>query len=327
MNVPRHANQYPGHGGHYESWFVRANHPERPLAFWIRYTQFIAADERPALGEIWAIWFDGEKAQVIAVKQEFPLDQCHFASDRLGVELPVATLHSGHLEGQAEHGGHTLGWALDYDPESTAPLLLLPEAAYDKRLPRAKSITSRPQLRLNGDFTVDGEHFPIRQWRGSENHNWGSRHTDQYAWGQVVGFDRAPGVFFECATARVKLGPVYTPWMSLATLRLEGRDYLFNRPLTALRARGHYRFFDWQLASQCGEASIEARIEAPREHFAGLTYYNPPAGSKTCLNSKIARCVLRVNRHDRPPLELLSEHGAAFEIFTDNVGHGVPIRV
>jgi hypothetical protein len=26
--------------GHYESCFQRANHPERPLAFWIRYTVF-----------------------------------------------------------------------------------------------------------------------------------------------------------------------------------------------------------------------------------------------------------------------------------------------
>ena len=27
--------------GHYESFFQRANHDERPLAFWIRYTIFV----------------------------------------------------------------------------------------------------------------------------------------------------------------------------------------------------------------------------------------------------------------------------------------------
>jgi len=327
MNVPRHASQYPGQGGHYESWFVRANHPERPLALWIRYTQFIADDERPSLGEVWAIWFDGEQDQVIAVKQEFPLDQCHFGSDAMGVELPVASLVSGRLQGEVQHAGHTLAWTLEYNPDSTTPMLLLPESIYDKRLPRAKSITSRPQLRLNGEFAVDGETWPIRQWRGSENHNWGSRHTDQYAWGQVVGFDGEPGVFFECATARVRLGPVYTPWMSLAMLRLAGQAYYFNRPLDALRAKGRYDFFEWDLRSRCGEVSIEARIEAPRRHFAGLTYYNPPAGSKTCLNSKIARCSLRIVRPGQPPLALNSAHGAAFEIFTDSAAHGVPISV
>ena len=42
--IPFHGNQYPGQGGHYESWFVRANDPYRRRALWIRYTQFIAAD-------------------------------------------------------------------------------------------------------------------------------------------------------------------------------------------------------------------------------------------------------------------------------------------
>ena len=50
--------------GHYESWFQRANHPERPLAFWIRYTIF-SPKGRPAdaFGEIWAIFFDGERGR------------------------------------------------------------------------------------------------------------------------------------------------------------------------------------------------------------------------------------------------------------------------
>jgi hypothetical protein len=36
-----------GAPGHYESWYLRANHPSRPLAFWIRYTIFSPAG-RPA---------------------------------------------------------------------------------------------------------------------------------------------------------------------------------------------------------------------------------------------------------------------------------------
>ena len=39
----RQLNQcrFSGHdNGHYESYFLRANHPDRPLAFWIRYTIF-----------------------------------------------------------------------------------------------------------------------------------------------------------------------------------------------------------------------------------------------------------------------------------------------
>jgi hypothetical protein len=43
---------------------------------------------------------------------------------------------------------------------------------------------------------------------GSQNHNWGSRHTDHYAWGQVAGFDDDPDAFLELSTARVRVGPL-----------------------------------------------------------------------------------------------------------------------
>ena len=59
-----------GARGHYESYFQRANHPTRPLAFWIRYTAFVPRGRaRDAVGELWAIWFDGEARSVSAVKQ------------------------------------------------------------------------------------------------------------------------------------------------------------------------------------------------------------------------------------------------------------------
>ncbi len=37
-------------GGHYESWFLRANHPKEKRAFWLRYTIFRAegADDAKA---------------------------------------------------------------------------------------------------------------------------------------------------------------------------------------------------------------------------------------------------------------------------------------
>ena len=40
-NSPRHDSESRDSSpGHYESWFLRGNHPSRPLAFWIRYTIF-----------------------------------------------------------------------------------------------------------------------------------------------------------------------------------------------------------------------------------------------------------------------------------------------
>ncbi|MGD0211555.1 MAG: hypothetical protein ABSC14_11315, partial [Desulfomonilia bacterium] len=62
--------------------------------------------------------------------------------------------------------------------------------------------------------------------------------------------------------------------------------------------------------------------------FVGLTYYNPPGGTKTCLNSKIASCTLLFKDKEQGTLETLqAKNRAAFEILTDDAGHGVPITV
>ncbi len=64
--------------------------------------------------------------------------------------------------------------------------------------------------------------------------------------------------------------------------------------------------------------------------MVGLSYNNPPGGSKHCLNTKIAACELKVVRKTSGRLsapEILStRQRAAFEILTDDRDHGIAIR-
>lgn len=325
--IPHHGLQRPARGGHYESWFLRANHPSEPRAFWIRYTLFVPeAPGRAALGELWAVHFDGVRERIVAVKREEPLAECRFAREHMQAAIGDARLESHRAEGRAASGGHRIAWRLGYG-EGAAPLRLLPRALYGAPFPKAKSVTSRPQVRFEGALEVDGERVDVDGWTGSENHNWGSEHTSQYAWGQVVGFDDAPDALLECATARVKLGPVPTPWLTIACLRLDGAEHRFDRVTTALRARGGYTFFDWHFRTAARGAALEVRMAAPREAFTGLTYYNPPGGSRTCLNTKIARCEATLVLPDGSRRALSTAHRAAFEILTERGDHGVPVAV
>jgi len=102
-------------GGLYESYFLRANHPDKPLAFWIRYTVF-CPQGRPqeAQGELWAIWFDGEAQQVVAVKESRPIADCLFSTERLDPRIGEATLNEGMLEGRAASAGHAVSWRLTF---------------------------------------------------------------------------------------------------------------------------------------------------------------------------------------------------------------------
>jgi hypothetical protein len=319
-NAFRHTG---GDRGHYESYFLRGNHPTRPHAFWIRYTMF-APRRRPEAtrGELWAVHFDGEVGRITAVKQDVPWADCSFSSRSLAVRIGAARLDGAALAGEARTKDHHISWQLSYD-SSEPPLLLLPEAMYGAPFPKAKALVSAPHARFTGHLEVDGQRIDIDGWPGSQNHNWGEKHTDRYAWGQVAGFDDAPGSFLECATASIKLGPLHTPPLSPIVLRHEGQEYALGALPTALRARASYGYFHWQLSSRSKACAIDARFSARREDFVALRYDNPPGGAKTCLNTKIAACEVRLERPGQPAVSLRSAHRAAFEILTDDSAHGV----
>jgi hypothetical protein len=327
--MPTHARERwngaryrPGDGGgHYESWFLRANDAPGRRAFWIRYTIFSprgrAAD---AVGELWAIAFDREARRIVAVKEVRPIGACSFAPDRLDARIGEARLDDGALRGGAAANGHSIAWDLGFGG-GEAPLLLLPERLYEARLPRAKALVGRPLARFTGTLRVDGETIAVADWVGSQNHNWGSRHTDRYAWGQVAGFDEEPDAFLECSTARLRVGPLWTPWMSPVVLRLRGETLGWNGLARTIRARGRYEPTDWRIETSGGAGALRLRIRAEPSEFVALRYDDPPGGAKICLNSKIARCELALSRGGRT-LRLRSSR-AAFEIVDDRAPPGV----
>ncbi len=318
------AFRYQGGGrGHYESYFQRANHPSRPLAFWIRYTVFVPRG-RPdqGEGELWAVFFDGERGEVSAAKTDVPYASCRFSASALDAQIGQAELDGNHLRGEASTGAQRLGWDLRYRAASQ-PLLLLPEALYGTRLPKAKALVPAPLASFTGELTVNERRIAVDSWLGSQNHNWGEQHTDRYAWGQVAGFDQAPDAFFECATASIKLGPVYTPKLTPMVLRYQGEEYAFSSITRALRATGDYGYFHWHVASRSPQASVEASFRGRSSEFVALRYRNPPGGDKTCLNTKIASCELVLRRPGKPQVTLSAAHRAAFEILTDDASHGV----
>jgi hypothetical protein len=321
VNHARYAGQA---GGFYESYFQRANHPTRPLAFWIRYTLFCPkAPEEPALAELWAIYFDGESGRHVGVKREYPLADARFDRSSFHVRIADTELGEGRLIGTAASDGHSVGWNLRFGGDAP-PLLLLRQGFYEKRFPAAKSLVGLPLARFVGDLTIDGKIVEVADWIGSQNHNWGTRHTDRYAWGQIAGFDGHPGSFLEVATARLKLGPFWLPPLTPIVLRHDGREHRFNALLQSVRAHGAFDYFRWSFGSKNREASIQGTIEAPREAFVGLRYRNPPGGIKNCLNSKIAACTVRLRDRQNGSLTVLeTKNRAAFEILTDHDGHDI----
>lgn len=314
--------------GHYESWFVRGNHPTRPLAIWIRYTIFSPKNSpESAIGELWAIYFDGEKGTHFVSKSELPIDRCSFQGKPFLVRIGDSIQSHSSLKGEAGNlpGTSPIRWDLNLSGGGT-PLFLLPENLYEAPLPKAKVLVGKPGVALNGEIILGNNKIEIRDWVGSQNHNWGSKHTDQYAWGQVAGFDEEKDSFLELATAKIKIGPFGTPEITPIVFRFRGEEFSLNGLLSSFR-RAKYGYFDWQFRASSPEIDLQGRIHANRQDFACLKYYNPPGNWKYCLNTKIARAEIYLQRKgETSPLRLVSSRRAAFEILTNDSKHGLPLE-
>jgi hypothetical protein len=317
--------------GHYESYFMRANDKATGHGFWIRYTIYQpenGAGNKQAMGELWAIYFEKGKPPV-AAKSEFPIVRAQYSNNNFALDYNGAVLSDTALKGAADNcGDNKIEWDLSMKPIATAKdghaLFPLPLTSYDTPLPRAKLLVAQPFVAFLGNLVVNGKKIAIDSWQGSQNHNWGSRHTDEYAWGQVAGFDNAPDSFLEVASAKLKIGPIMTPYLTPILLRHEGKEYALNTYWQAFRNKVTLNYFNWMFSGENADLKIEGRISADRGDFVALNYYNPPGDVKTCLNSKIAACELTLTEKSRIglKLDLKTKNRAAFEILTSKTDHG-----
>jgi len=320
-----HAVYQPGQtAGHYESFYQRANHPTRPLAFWLRYTVFAPAGQpTKAIGELWAVVFNGETGQHAVAKLELPIEQCSFARDAFAVRVGEATLDTEHLSGSAGE----IAWDMQYTGNDD-PLLLLPPKLYAGGFPKAKSLVALPQARFAGTVSVASAQIDVDGWIGSQNHNWGTQHTERYAFGQVAGFDERPDAYLEVATAKARIaGPLRTPWVTTLVLRENGNEHSIVGLRETMRASAEYGYFHWDFATRNADVEISGRLTAEPSAFVGLRYYNPPGGIKHCLNTKIAHAEVTVrDRHSGESQTLRTDNRALFEILTDDADHGIALR-
>ncbi len=261
-----------------------------------------------ACGELWAMLF--RNGEVHAQKELIAASECHLGTG-LDVRLGEASLQRGSALGQAG----TIRWDLSFSENE--PLLLLPPRLYEAPFPKAKVLVGSPGARFGGSLWFENEEISLEGFVGSQNHNWGSEHTSEYAWGQVAGFDEAPDAFLEVSTARIQLGALQTPWLTPIVFRENGRELRLSALWRAIKNHGRYDplTLRWNFSGESSEGKIRGTIEAPPEAFLAIPYENPPGGTKHCLNSKIADAEIHIEWQGK--VRTLRSPGAAFEILGD----------
>ena len=113
--------------------------------------------------------------------------------------------------------------------------------------------------------------------------------------------------------------------MTIAVLRHEGKEYLFNSLRRSIINKATYKYFEWEFDLSNGSEKLSGKIHAEKQNIVGLNYYNPPGGNKTCLNTKIACADIKLTTKNGERTDFATNNRTAFEILTNDTSHGIKV--
>ena len=216
LDAPRAPNAAIG-ARLYESHYLTAAAPEGGRAVWLRYTSSKEAGQSPR-GMLWFTVFDGA-ATPLRRRTATP-GALVTPPSGAWAEIDGAVIAPGRAQGALED----CRWALTWTGGSTALAYLPSERLYDRRLPRSGGAALVPSATFSGHLEAGAESIDLNGWRGMIGHNWGSDHADRWIWVHVTGLGRRdPEGWLDMVLARMRLGPLLSPWLPAGALVLDGR--------------------------------------------------------------------------------------------------------
>jgi hypothetical protein len=308
----------------YESNYLRAKDPNGEGAFWLKYNLLAPTDpSRPRFGELWAVYWEGPGQRPIVTKRLVDDSEIISDSTRMDLSFPEATLTTGRATGVIEDSGHHIAWDLDLI-EGDTPLLLYPQLFYSTPFPKKKTVTPKPRQLFSGTIEIDGRRIEIERWVGIRGHNWGKVHAHVLAYGNANLWDQPGEWYFEAASARLFVGPILSPFLSVAILRGPKTERRINLPHRWYNTSARVDFPTWSCTFEHHQGAIRTRWTLDPEDVAGLRYLHPDGRLAYCYNTKYAHLRLEIERHhDR---EIRTSTAAELEFQTSYPIPGIPLH-
>jgi hypothetical protein len=319
------AARFPSAGprdGMYESYYLKACHPERAQGLWIRYTVHKRPGHPPA-GSLWFTLFDTEAGAPQAVKQTTEdLDAPPGAYIRIG----DAEFGPAAASGSAEGEGRSASWDLSIS-SSEPPLHHLPrDWMYRAPIPKTKLLSPLPDARFSGRAQIGGVEVELDGWRGMVGHNWGAQHAERWIWMHAAGFAQDDDAWLDVALGRIAVGPMTTPWIANGVLSIDGERIALGGPARARTTEVAERPDGATFTLTGEDATVQGTVGAPREAFVGWVYADPDGSEHHTVNCSVSDMSLVLSRPGRDPVSLDVEGGAAYELGMREHDHGMTIQ-
>jgi hypothetical protein len=309
--------------GHYESFYLRACHPEERLGVWIRYTVHKRPNQ-PVNGSLWFTLFDGSADGPTASKITLPADEVTTGEGSY-IRIGDSALGPASARGSAHTEHARVDWDLSYESEA-APLIHLPrDWMYRAPIPKTKLTTPAPVATFSGTVTVGDRSLDLEDWHGMVGHNWGSQHAERWIWMHGLDLAGSGEAWLDLAIGRVKLGPVTTPWIANGAVWLDGRLHRVGGP-AARGTKVAERPDGCEFTLPGGDVVLRGEVSAPQKDFVGWVYADPDGPEHNTVNCSIAKMRVTVEGGGVAATELSTDHLAAYELGMRETDHGVPIQ-
>lgn len=295
---------WAGEPGRYEVWFLTMSAPDGRSGYWIRYTV-----RAPVAGPPEArVWFSrverDDPSRTLALNVAEPAG-LRYGEDGFEIRIGESILRSGRAAGQVSGAGHDAAWDLEFDTGEPT-YHLLPKPFYRGTLAPTKPYTPNTDLRYRGTVEVDGETVLLDGAPGQQGHLYGTRHAERWAWAFCNAFED-DGAVFQALSAQSRRGPLVTPPVTFAGLRLDGEW---------IRFRGFHRRRTWGLGIwgidlRSRGHRLEGEVRAEPKEMIRTRYLDPDGTPRWCHNSVVSSCRLvvseRTGRGRRDVRELRSD--------------------
>lgn len=303
--------RWPGWGlstGMYESYYLRAAHPDEPLAVWVRYTVQKPKGQE-AKASLWFTLFDESAGKPFAEKLTVDRGQLSAPADGW-IKVADSTFGPNRIEGSSGEAR----WSLRVS-EAARPLQhLSPPWLYRAPLPKTKPESPVPFARLSGEVTFGDRKYDLDRWPGMLGHNWGAEHTWTWIWLSGAGFREDDQAWIDVATGRVRLGGRLTPWVANGAISIGGERHrlggLLRRGVDADPVPGHATMV---LPGERG-CRAEVSTSADRSITTAWNYSGPDGHLHDVLNCSMADLEVNFTDGEGRTGRLTSAHGGTYEL-------------
>lgn len=293
---------------------------------------------RDAIAEVWAVASnlspaDGSDMPHVALKQTWPMGEVRAEEEILYVRMGPVELTHGRTRGELGGGrgeGH-IAWDLKFTRQPEGFRHLPAAWMYRTGLLAAKVTSPQVDARFSGSVTVNGRTTAVEGAPGMLGHHWGKSLSDGWTWAHCNRWHEGDQIVFEGATARVPIGPMTSPPLTVMHVRLPGERLTLNGLLHLVRTRSRRRGLQWRVTGQRGDRRIEATFQAPPDYFVGIDQLSPDGRLTHVLSTGVADGAMVVSgktaRAWIPIVSVVADRSASLQFGTRGDTHGVPISL